>query len=75
MAIRMAMLDIAGNLTEQDRFIKLFSDSKAATQALNSSTVSSLLVKDTISALNLVGRKVERLDISWIKSPFWPPRK
>ena len=37
-------------------------------EALNSSTVSSQLVKDTISAINLVGGKVDRLEISWIKA-------
>ena len=68
MAIRMPRLDIAGNLNEQDRHIKLFSGSRAAIQALNISMVSSQLVKDMISTLYLVGGKVERLDISWIKA-------
>ena len=35
---------------------------------VNSITVSSQLVKDTISAINLVGGKVDRLEISWIKT-------
>ena len=39
-AIRKAMLEVSGHLTIQDRYIKLFSDSRAAIQALNSSTVS-----------------------------------
>ena len=42
------MIDIMEILTLQDRYIKLFSDSRVAIEALNSSTVSSQLVKDTI---------------------------
>ena len=63
----MAMFDLAGSLRNEDRNVKLFSDSRSAIQALNSSTVSSQLVKDTISAINLVGGKVDRLEKSWIK--------
>ena len=63
----MAMFDLAGSLGNEDRYVKLFSDSRSAIQALNSSTVSSQLVKDTVSAINLVGGKVDRLEISWIK--------
>ena len=69
MAIKMAMFDLAGSLGNEDRYVKLFSDSRSAIQALNSNTVSSqLVVKDTISAINLVGGKVDRLEISWIKA-------
>ena len=69
MAIKMAMFDLlAGSLGNDDRYVKLFSDSRSAIQALNSSMVSSQLVKDTISAINLVGGKVDRLEISWIKA-------
>ena len=68
MAIQMAMLDLAGLLKEGDRYIKIFSDSRAAIQALNSAVVTSQLVKNTVSALNLVGGKVDRLEIAWIKA-------
>ena len=68
MAIQMAMLDLAGILKEGDRYIKIFSDSRAAIQALNSAVVTSQLVKNTVSALNLVGGKVDRLEIAWIKA-------
>ena len=68
MAIKLAMLDLAGNLTPEDRYVKVFSDSRSSIQALNSSTVTSQLVKDTINAINLVGGKVRRLEISWIKA-------
>ena len=59
MAIKMAMFDLAGCLINEDRYVKLSSDSRSAIQALNSSTVSSQLVKDTVSAINLVGGKVD----------------
>ena len=68
MAIQIAMIDLAGILSDQDINIKIFSDSRAAIQALNSITVTSQLVKDTIAALNLVGGKVDRLEIAWIKA-------
>ena len=68
MAIQMAMLDITGILSATDRYIKNFSDSRAAIQALHSATVTSQLVKETVLALNLVGGKVDRLEIAWIKA-------
>ena len=68
MAIKMAMFDLVGYLEPEDRYIKLFSDSRSAIQALNSNTVSSQLVKDTINAINLIGSKVQRLEIAWIKA-------
>ena len=52
--------------------VKIFSDSRAALQALNSAMVTSQVVKDTISALNLVGGNVERLEIAWIKAHVGP---
>ena len=44
MAIRMPRLDIAGNLNEQDRHVKLFSGSRATIQALKSYKVSNWAV-------------------------------
>ena len=64
----MSMLDLAGILNDDDSYVKIFSDSRAAIQALNSSMVTSQLVKNTIDALNLVGGKVSRLEIAWIKA-------
>ena len=55
MAIQMAMIGLAGILQEEDSYVKIFSDSRASIQALNSSTVTSQVVKDTVAALNLVG--------------------
>ena len=68
MAIKMAMFALAGKLTPEDRYVKVFSDSRASIQALNSAIVTSQLVKDTVAALNLVGGKVLRLEIAWIKA-------
>ena len=68
MAIKMAMVELVANPSEDDSYIKIFSDSRAAIQALNNSTVSSQIVKDTISALNLVGAKASRLEVSWIRA-------
>ena len=48
--------------------LKVFSDSRASIQALNSNIITSQLVKEAIGALNLVGGKVNRLDIAWIKA-------
>ena len=48
MAIKMAMNYFVSHVTEQDQYIKLFSDLRAAIQALNNSTVSSQLVKNTV---------------------------
>ena len=45
MAIQMAMVDLAGILEDKDRYVKIFSDSRAAIQALNSATVTSQLVE------------------------------
>ena len=59
MAIKLAMFNLAGRINESDRYIKIFSDSRAAIQALNSAVMTCQVVKDTINALNLVGGKVE----------------
>ena len=50
------------------QYIKIFSDSQAAILALNSNTVTSSLVKQTIITLNLLADKTERLEICWIKA-------
>ena len=68
MAIKIAMFDLAGKIDESERYAKIFSDSRAAIQALNSEVVTSQVVKDTINALNLAGGKVDRLEIAWIKA-------
>ena len=56
------------HIINSDEYIKVFSDSRAAIQALDSNIVSSQLVKDTVAQLNIIGNKVNRLEISWIKA-------
>ena len=63
-----AMKVFNNHIVNSDVYIKVFSDSRAAIQALDSNIVSSQLVKDTITQLNIIGNKVNRLEISWIKA-------
>ena len=44
------------------------SDPQAALQARNSSIVSSSLVKETITNLNMLPQQTSRLELSWIKA-------
>ena len=67
-AIKMAMQCYNNHILNSDLYIKVFSDSRAAIQALNSNIVTSQLVKDTVTHLNTIGIKVNRLEISWIKA-------
>ena len=62
------MQDLSSHLLNFDNYIKVFSDSRASIQALNSNIVTSQLVKDTVTQLNIIGNKVDRLEISWIKA-------
>ena len=73
MAIKFAMTDMAANINEGDRYIKLSSDSRAAIQALNSHVITSQLVKDTVHAINRLGGMMQRLEISWIKAHIGHP--
>ena len=50
------------------QYIKIFSDSQAAILALNSNTVTSSLVKQTIITLNLLANSTKRVEICWIKA-------
>ena len=43
-------------------------DSQAALQALASNQYTSKLVKETMIELNLLGKKTETLELSWIKA-------
>ena len=60
-------------LQPTDQYIKLFCDSQAAIQAINHYEIRSLAVKDSVSALNLIGQKVNRLEINWIKAHVGHP--
>ena len=50
------------------QYIKIFSDSQAAILALNSNTVTSSLVKQTMITLNQLADSMERVEICWIKA-------
>ena len=68
LAIKLATIELTNILTPTDRFIKLFSDSRAALLSLDNIKYKSSLVKDTIDALNTLGSMVNRLDLAWIKA-------
>ena len=50
------------------QYIKIFSDSQAAILALNSNTVTSSLIKQTIITLNQLADSTERVELCWIKA-------
>ena len=50
------------------QYIKIFSDSQAAILALNSNTITSSLVKQTIINLNLLSDSTKRVEICWINA-------
>ena len=50
------------------QYIKIFSDFQAAVKALDSSQITSLLVKQTNGTLNALAGKVVRLELCWIKA-------
>ena len=67
-AIRAATQLMIEHLQEHQKYIKIFSDSQAAIQALNSPTITSKIVEETVRNLNTLGSKVNRLEIEWIKA-------
>ena len=73
LAIKIAMIRLNEILQPTDQYIKLFCDSQAAIQAINHYEIRSLAVKDSVSALNLIGQKVNRLEINWIKAHVGHP--
>ena len=50
------------------QYINIFSDSQAAIKALDSNTITSSVVKQTIESLNALAHKSSRLEICWIKA-------
>ena len=46
----------------------IFTDSQATLQALNNPHVTSKLIEDTITQLNLLGKAVKSLSIHWIEA-------
>ena len=68
MAIRLAMIEVRQHLTDEDKYIKLFSDSQAALKSLAKNKVKSHLVGQTIRELNITGAFTDRLPLDWIKA-------
>ena len=50
------------------KYVKFFSDSRAALMALDSHKITSKTTHDTITALNKLGRATKRLSLNWIKA-------
>ena len=67
-AIRLAMIEVRQHLREEDRYIKLFSDSQAALKSLANNKVKSHVVGQTIRELNITGAQTTRLQLDWIKA-------
>ena len=67
-AIKLAVEYLIENFVSGTKFVKLFSDSQAALLALSNWKVKSKLVLETIEALNILGEKTYRLELSWIKA-------
>ena len=54
-------------------YVKIQTDSQAALQALDDTTYTSRVVKDTMMELNNLGHKVKRLEIAWVKAHIGIP--
>ena len=67
-----AILEASKYLTKRrslkPKYVKIFSDSRAVLQALDSNDITSSVIRDTINKLNLLGDKVKRLTLNWIKA-------
>lgn len=59
---------IKNKMHDQPKYIKIFSDSQAALQALDSYDIHSSIVQDTILTLNELGNRTKRLSLNWIKA-------
>ena len=53
--------------TLNPKYVKIFTDSRAALMALDSLKITSKTTHDTITALNKLGRNIKRLSLNWIK--------
>ena len=67
-AIREAVKALDNYKEEEIKYVKIFTDSQATLLALNSSSYTSKIVKQTMDELNDLGEKVQRLEIVWIKA-------
>ena len=67
-AIKEAALYLQNNEDTQGVFIKFFSDSQAALQALKSNKCTAMTVKDTHTALNSLANQAKLVRLTWIKA-------
>ena len=63
LAIRLTMIEVRQHLGEEDRFIKIFSDSQAAQKSLAKNKVKYHVVGQTIRELNITGVFANRLQL------------
>ena len=67
-AIKEAAKYLTKRRSLKPKYIKIFSDSRAVLQALNSNDITSSVIMDTIHTLNTLGSKTKRLTLNWIKA-------
>ena len=68
LAIRLAMIEVRQHLTEEDRYVKIFSDSQAALKSLAKNKIKSHVVGQTLREFNITGALTDRLQLDWIKA-------
>ena len=67
-AIREAVKEFQTKLQIDHKYVKIFTDSQAALQALSSNDYTSRIVKETCLELNKLKQLVVRLELVWIKA-------
>ena len=67
-AIKEAIREYSILRLQNEKQVKLFTDSQAALMALTHTNIKSQLVYETITELNLLAQKVNSLEICWIKA-------
>ena len=67
-AIREATKNFSAEIKPEQKYIKIFTDSQAALQALANNNFTSKIVKETCLELNKLKQQVIRLEIAWIKA-------
>ena len=56
------------NRLDSENYVCIFTDSQATLQALHNPNVTSKLIDDTLTQLNLLGKTVKSLSIHWIEA-------
>ena len=67
-AIKNAANYLVKNKSLKPKYVKIFSDSRAALMALDSHKITLLTTHETITALNKLGRLTKRVSLNWIKA-------